>query len=260
MRIPENLSLPVVADVMAALGVPMDRGNVGRALQGVVIAGVEAPESPGDRWRIPRCKLVEVVGACLLRRALRHPDRWSLRPEKFVTTAAELMLDDPDLEGFVPRRLKAEIQERRRLEEERLRRESETKEAEERRVRELRQREAKARQLEYERRERERREKMVLDYSYYTCKLAAREAIGFGMGPDEKSRPEILQLYKDYPEPCPDWWLPPPELRGPVEEYLKDPANPPKEVPDWSQWVPKYVPGRPWPWRKPQAADDGDAA
>ena len=44
MKPPENLSLPQ-ADVMDALGLPVDERNVGRALQGVLIAGVVAPEA-----------------------------------------------------------------------------------------------------------------------------------------------------------------------------------------------------------------------
>jgi hypothetical protein len=63
-------------------------------------------------------------------------------------------------------------------------------------------------------------------------------------------------LYEDFPVPRPDWWLPPPGLRGPMAAWLKDLANLPDEHPDWRQWIPPYVPGRPWPWRKPEAAGD----
>jgi hypothetical protein len=249
MRLPENLCLEDVGDVVARLRVPMDRTNVARALRAVSIEGVREPENRLGRWRIPRSKLVECVAACLLRRASRSPDRWALRPEKFVTAAAELMLRDAELEDLVPRRLRAEILERWRLVEERRRREREAKEAAERKRRARQAREAKARRLEYER---VRRERVVLDWCYNACWWAAWEAVRAPGQPYNKDLPEAVQLRRDFPVPRPDWWLAPPDLRARMAEYLKDLANIPDEHPNWAQWIPPYQPGRAWPWRKPE--------
>ena len=59
-------------------------------------------------------------------------------------------------------------------------------------------------------------------------------------------------MLRDWPVPRPDWWLPPPGLREPMAEWLGDLINVPEEHPDWTQWIPAYVPGKPWPWRKPE--------
>jgi hypothetical protein len=254
MKLPENLSLPMVADVLLSIGLPMDRGNVGRALQGVVIDGVEAPDGPGGRWRIPRAKLTDAVAACLYRRARRSHDRWDADLERCRLAAAELLMDHDELARLVPRPLARAIAERRREEWRRLV-EAERREQEEG-ARQARA--AEARRLEHERRERERHEQVVLDWCHAVCLGAARAAIGAG-GPGQEDHLEVVQLRRDFPVPRPDWWLPPPGLRGPMAEYLKDLANLPGEHPDWSQWIPPYVPGQPWPWRKPDAESDAGA-
>jgi hypothetical protein len=242
MKLPENLALEDVAEVVTRLGVRTDRTAVGRALRAVVIRRVREPEAPRGPWRIPRAALTEVVAACLLRRASRHPDRWALRPEKFLTTAVELMLEDDELREFVPRRLKAEVLERRRLEEERRRREREAREAAARDERERQAREVRARRLERERRALEKRERVVLDRCYFVCFLAAMDAVG-------------AKEVRDWPAARPDWWLPPPGLREQVDEWLGDLVDIPDEHPDWRRWIPTYEPGKPWPWRKPEADD-----
>jgi tryptophan 2,3-dioxygenase len=71
----------------------MDRGNCGRALRAVAIAGVEPPEGPGGRWKIPRAKLTDAVAACLYRRQRRSHDRWAAGLERCRWRAAELLLD-----------------------------------------------------------------------------------------------------------------------------------------------------------------------
>jgi hypothetical protein len=256
MNLPENLSLPALADVLVDLGTPIDRGNCGRALQAVAIPGVAAPDGPGGRWRIPRAKLTDAVAACLYRRQRRSHDRWAADLERCRWRAAELMLDHDELWKFVPRPLAEAIIERRR-EKWRLHVEAERRKEKER-ARQAR--EAKKRRLEHERRERERHEKVVLDWCYCICREAAREAIGLGNGPDDKTRPEIVQLYEDFPIPRPDWWLPPPELRARMAEYLKDLANIPDEHPDWNQWIPPHEPGKPWPWRRTDTERPEDVA
>jgi hypothetical protein len=192
MNLPVNLSLPIVADVMDALGMPVDRGNVGRALQAVVIAGVEPPEGPGGRWRIPRAKLTDAVAACLYRRQRRSHDRWSADLERSRWRAAELMLDHDELWRFVPRRLADPIIERRR-EKWRLHMEAERREEKER-ARQAR--EARKRRLEYERCKRERHEKVVLDWCYSVCFQAAAAAVG-AKGMLRKDRPEEAQVLQD---------------------------------------------------------------
>ena len=114
MKLPENLCLADVADVATRLGVPIDRTNAARALRAVVIDGVEEPENPRGRWRIPRAKLTDVVAACLYRRARRSHDRLSADIGRCRLAAAELMMDHDELARLVPRPLARAITERRR--------------------------------------------------------------------------------------------------------------------------------------------------
>ena len=251
MRLPENLSLPMVADVMAALGVPVDRGNVGRALRNVVIDGVEAPDGPGCRWRVPRAKLTDAVAACLHRRQRRSHDRWNADLERCRLAAAELMTDHDELARFVPRPLARVIADRRE-EKRRLRTEAERRERE---GRERQAREARARRLEHERRERERHEKTVMDWAYSHCFHEAYKAIGAPTGGDRFERPEFVQLRLDFPSPRPSWWLPPPGMYQAVAEDLPKHRLPDYVEPGWSRWVPPYEPGKPWPWHAPEPAD-----
>jgi hypothetical protein len=264
MNLPENLSLPLLADVMTALGVPMDRGNVGRALQAVVIAGVEAPKGPGDRWRLPRRKLTDVVAACLYRRRHRSHDRSACTADGCLLDAAALMMRHDELHAHVPKSLQRQVLERRearrRAEEERRRR---IQDAERRRLRE--QREAWRRKQEEERAERERwarrreeeEHERVVAECYRLCFRQGYKAIGSPQGPRWPELPEAVQLRRGFPHDRPAWWEPPPGMHEAVKEYMAARARwYLAEESDWSRWVPPYVPGQPWPWRRSEAEAD----
>ena len=254
MRLPENLALDDVADVVTRLGAPTDRTTAARALREVVIRGVREPETPRGRWRIPRAKLHECVGACLLRREARKPGWRKLAPEVFVWLAAESMLGDPELEGFVPRCLKAEILERRRLEEERRRRAE---------------RRARAERKAAERREREREERREFNEVRRQCYWRTRQQYLFafwGKLPVGKLDWKVEQertFDREWPREMPSWWLPPPKMHDAMKDFLRRREATRNfnllfdtEVPGWEEWLPPYVPGSSWPWRKPESDDD----
>jgi hypothetical protein len=251
MRLQENLALDDVADVARRLGAPTDRTTVARALREVVIRGVREPDTPRGRWRIPRSKLHECVGAVLLRREARRPGLWDLDPEVFVWLAAESMLNDVELEGFVPRRMKTEIRERRRLEEE------ERARAERRARREKVAAERRARELA------ERREfNEVRRQCYWRCRNASQVRWCL-------AHPELASAWNDdafnraWPRETPSWWLAPPRMHDAMRDFLRrrDAARTwldfDVDVPGWEEWLPACVPGQPWPWRRdePDASD-----
>jgi hypothetical protein len=268
MDLPPNLSLPVLADVLAELGAPMDRGNVGRALQAVVIAGVEAPGGPGDRWRLPRRKLTDLVAACLYRRRRRSHDRSACTADGCLLDAAQMLMRHDELHRHVPRRLAEAVTARR---EARLRvqreRQRQAEEDERRRLRE--QREAWRRQQAREQAERERwarrrqeeERERVMSECYRLCFRQACKAIGSPQGAHWPELPEAVQLRRDFPHDRPARWAPPPGMFEKVKEYMAARARwYLAEEPDWSRWVPEYVPNRPWPWRQPESDDDADPA
>jgi hypothetical protein len=267
MKLAVNLSLPMVADVMTAIGVPVDERNVGRALQAVSIPGVEAPDGPGGRWRIPRRRLADVAAACLLRRRRRSHDRTAYTLEGCLLDAAALIMRHHELHQHVPRRLAEAVTARRearlRAQRERQRR---TEETERRRLKE--QREAWRRQQARERAERERwarkraeeEHERVMDECYRLCFRQAYKAIGSPQGAHWPELPEAVQLRRDFPHDRPARWAPPGMFEK-VKEYMAARARwYLAEEPDWSRWVPEYVPNRPWPWRQPESDDDADPA
>jgi hypothetical protein len=268
MQLHENLSLPDVADVLAAVGMPMDRTGVGRALQRVAIKGVEEPAAPGARWRIPRSLLAEVVAACLYRRQLRSHDRCGADLRRCRLDAAELLLRNPDLAGLVPRRLKVEVfarqQARQRAAEERLRL---AEEAERHRVAvqeaAWRRKQEEEREL-YERIEREREREAherVMNESYRLCFVAALKVMDLPRGgPTWPELPEALQVRRDFPYERPGWWAAPPKLYAAVKDDMPNRDRYRPVEPDFSELIPSYVPGAPWPWRRPEAEDDADGA
>jgi hypothetical protein len=251
LGLPENLALDDVADVATRLGAPTDRTTVARALRAVAIRGVKEPETPRARWRIPRHRLHEAVGACLLRREARKPGWRHLEPETFVWIAAESMLADPELEAFVPRRLRAEILERQRLE------------AEERARAERRARREKA---AAERRERERQERAerarVVGECYWRCRVRYLHAfwgqMPVGMLDWKVEQEETFDPI--WPRDRPRWWLPPPALFDAMRDFLRRRDAVCKwldfdvEVPGWGEWLPVLTPGEPWPWHSSDAA------
>jgi hypothetical protein len=240
MRLPENLCLEDVGDVVARLRVPMDRTNVARALRAVSIDGVWEPANRLGRWRIPRSKLVECVAACLLRRASRSPDRCALRPEKFVTAAAELMLADGELAKLVPRRLKTEILERQRALEERRRRDRAAKKAAERRACEAEERRLHARVV--------RNAYWRARYVYLAQFITRLPNGATDWAGDQRT------FDRDWPRDMPDGWLPPPAVYEAIKDFLQRrdiPGNLNLEEPELRELLPPYEPGKPWPWRKP---------
>jgi hypothetical protein len=254
MRLPENLALDDVADVARRLGAATDRISVARALRNVTIRGVKEPETPRGKWRIPRARLHECVGAVLLRREERKPGWRNLDPDSFVQLAAESMLCDPDLEGYVPRRLKAEILERQRLEEE------ERARAERRARRERATAERRAR----EREERAERNQAIAD-CYWRCRIAYQVRWGL-------ARPDINvwqdeEFKREWPRDRPRWWAPPPQMLDAMMDFnrRRDATRNfnldfDTEARGWQEWLPPYEPGKPWPWRKVDTERPEDAA
>jgi hypothetical protein len=231
-------------------------------LRAVAIGGVEEPENPRGRWRIPRAKLTDVVAACLYRRQRRSHDRVAVDLSSCLLDAAEAMLADPELAGLVPKRLRRLAVERRqarwRAQQERQRRiaEAERRRAEEREA--ARRREREEERLSHERLERGRRREeheRVLGACYRICYRAAFRSLNLPWG-DKRGLPAYEQLRRDFPYDRLGWWQPPPGFYEAVAEDL------PKQVefgyvePDWSRWVPPYEPGKPWPWRKREGAGD----
>jgi hypothetical protein len=105
---------------------------------------------------------------------------------------------------------------------------------------------AKRREAEWREREAKRQMERWLDQAYGHCKRCAHRDIGSPKGPDWVHRTPHWSA--DWPVQRPSWWLPPPGL---LEAVMAEPACIPygHQEPDWRQWVPTYVPGRPWPWR-----------
>jgi hypothetical protein len=249
LRLPENLALDDIADVARRLGTLTDRTTVARALRDMTIRGVKEPEIPRGRWRIPRAKLHECVGAVLLRREERKPGWRNLDPEVFVWLAAKSMLEDDELEVYVPRRLRAKILEEERLEEERRlraeRRARREKAAAERRAREL----AERQEFNEVRRQSYWRARVVYLHRFWAKDL------------DGDREP----FDRDWPHKMPSWWMPPPEMRDVMRDFLRrrDATRTfldfDTEVRGWQEWLPTLAPGQAWPWRRPEA-DEGDAA
>jgi hypothetical protein len=250
LRLPENLALDDVADVARRLGMPLDRTNVARALRDVVIRGVREPETPRGRWRIPRVRLHECVGAVLLRREARKPGWRNLDPEAFVWLAAESMLGDPELEGFVPRRLKAEILEELRLEEER---------------RERAERRARAERKAAERRARELEERRAFNEVRQECYWRCRQSYLFRFWrefpPGEAARTVEGETFdREWPRKMPSWWMPPPAFFEAMKDFLRrrgETRNFNLEAPEHDQWLPRFELNKPWPWRRSEPDGDG---
>jgi hypothetical protein len=172
--------------------------------------------------------------------------------------AADLLLDEPDLAPLVPAELRREAEHRRQ--ERRERAEREEQEGREERLREERERQAeadaqrRAREGEALRLEEERRrhaDAWFLDHAYGICRRNAYIAFGAPKGAHWSQEPENLPFVCDWPSARPAWWAPPPGLLEAVKRYVPSPngcvVGP---EPDWGEWIPRYVPGRPWPWRR----------
>src|SRR3954451_6252776 len=153
-KLPENLLLDDVADLLAGLGYRVDRRNIARALEGAGIPGVVPPGSRAAKWTIPCERLLDVTAAVLHRRAFRAAGsaRMPVGPRgHFRLDAARLLLRERELARYVPPYLKREVAAERRQAEaaaaERRRRQLEAAEAE-RREAELRRRRGEERRRE----------------------------------------------------------------------------------------------------------------
>ena len=272
MNLRENLSVSDVADLMTRLGQPMDRTNAARALRGVVIRGVKEPENPRGSWRVPRAKLVEVVAACLYRSRCRSHDRRLHTLDGCLVDAAEAMMREDDLIELVPKRLQRQVydrvQVRHAAEEERRRRMEEFQrkldqaiwgryraETEAHRRKE----EEERRWIEQYRREQEAKEqRRLLEDTYRVCREQAMRDCGVVQRPGWLQDPGNQFFLRDWPGGPPDWWAPPPGLLKVVKVEAPKFYIQGYQPPDWRQWVPPYVPGQPWPWRRTD--DDASGA
>jgi hypothetical protein len=273
MILRENLTVSDVADLVTRLGQPMDRTNAARALRDVVIDGVREPENPQKSWRIPRAKLVEVVAACVLRRRRRSHDRAFHDLDGCLLDAAEAMMREDDLIGLVPKKLQRQVHDRVRArlkqEEERRRRQEEfAKKLDEavwgkfRAEQEARRRkeEQDRRWAEEYRREKEEKERVrLIEDTYRVCRQQAMCDAGVTIRPGWMEDPGTPPFLRDWPSSPPDWWAPPPGLLEVVKVEAPKFYITGYQPPDWRRWVPRYVPGKPWPWRRPEA-DDADGA
>jgi hypothetical protein len=179
-----------------------------------------------------------------------------LQPEKYVTAAAELMVHVPELERLVPRRMRAKILERYRLEAERRKKA-------ERKAR----REAKA----AERRARELKERQWFNYvrheCYWRCRSLYRSRNDFEFPPGTPGSKAAREKFdRDWPKEMPEWWMPAPQMHDAMRDFLRERAATrdltacfEDKVPDWDKRLPPYQPGQPWPWRKRDGADDAGA-
>jgi hypothetical protein len=168
----------------------------------------------------------------------------------FVWLAAESMLGDPELEGFVPRRLKAEILERKRLEEEERKR-AERRARAEREAAEPRAREAEERRLH----------DRVVTNSYWRVRYVYLTMFITRLPNGVTNWVGDQQTFdRDWPRDMPDGWLPPPAVYEAMKGFLQQrdiPGNLNLAEPDLRPLLPPYAPNEPWPWRRDKP--DGDA-
>lgn len=247
MNLPQTLTILDVEDLLADLGVPVDRTNIGRALQAQPIADVVPPAGRGYSWAIPPSALLAVIAACLRRREMRSSTlrHFALSLADFELRAARLLLV-ADLKQLVPRRLQRAVAKERR----------EAQRRAEERAQRLREQE------EAQRRAEERRQaadlKRIRDFAtadlYFHARQRAVEARR--PSPGAFMGNEAYEVFMgEWPATAPDGWhLPPAVLDAAVDmlrPYLRGTANtrPPVEglLPDNIDW------SAPWPWRREQA-------
>lgn len=256
MRLPENLLPDDVVDVAMLAGFAVDRRNVTRALEQTPVKGVVPSPRRGVAWVIPRAALVDVLAACLQRRAARKLAPQYLPAPPLADCrldAARRMLAAPGLDALVPRRLAREVRDRDAAAAERRRL------ARERAEREARERDRAEREEERARIAAERR-RVAAWTAYHEAgerhrKLSQVYGICVGLARDDVGGCEAIRLgtmtprwREDWPHDRPSWWMPPP---GMLEAFLKQSKYSlwTQEESYWRQWWPGYVPGRPWPFR-----------
>lgn len=259
LKMPAVLGLEDVADAAALIGIAADRRTVARALEQARLPGIYRPQRRGDAWRVPRKHLLAALAAVAARRAMRQRAAQGLPTvgaEDFCLGIAETMLSIPALAPLVPAARTRELVERREARA-RATAAAQARACEARRREEARRHEAEQRKREQrlaEQRQHEeiahrREENRLLDLCYSRAKNLAWHDRGRPSGPDWPER--TLQWLDDWPRDRPPWWRPPP---GMLEAMAGEPRGcvPFGHVePDWRAFLPRYVPGTPWPWRAP---------
>lgn len=172
-----------------------------------------------------------------------------------VHKGAEWAVDLDDVEVWRAARDAAEAERRRRyadaLAVERARQDAAQAEREaaerERRIQERRAEER--RYDEVRRLEEERVRQVAMSDCYSACRRLALADAGLRFSPGYMDRPEFKPFLRDWPSGRPDNWLPPPGmLQIALEERKRDKFAGEPEY-NYRPFVPRYVPGQPWPWR-----------
>jgi hypothetical protein len=113
MTLPRFLSASDVEGLMLALGVPVDRQSVARALRLVPLDGCIPPGRPGQAWVVPKAQLLPLLVVCLARRAGRR-DAFPVSFDRVYLDVAEHLMEDPELARTMPASLKERVRERRK--------------------------------------------------------------------------------------------------------------------------------------------------
>jgi hypothetical protein len=113
MMLPRFLSLRDVEEWLLQLGVYADRQDVARALRLVPMDGVIAPGRRGQRWTVPKAKLLNLLVLCLARRGCRG-NGMPVNFDRTYLDAAEHLMNDPELARMMQPSLKRLVRERQK--------------------------------------------------------------------------------------------------------------------------------------------------
>ena len=113
MTLPKFLSVRDVEAWLLQLGLYADRHDIARALRLVPLDGVIAPGRHGQRWTVPKERLLQLLVVCLARRAGRR-DAFPVSFDRVYLDAAEHLMEDPELVRTMPPSLKERVRERRK--------------------------------------------------------------------------------------------------------------------------------------------------